>query len=103
MATKSTPGTKATGTRSRKTSTKQPTAQPIPIDTPISSTGTTSTKVSPDSTPATQAYPGIEEEIRRRAYELYEQRGRHDGLHDEDWRRAETEVLAKYQKKEKSA
>ncbi len=37
----------------------------------------------------------LEEEIRRRAYELYEQRGRQDGLAEEDWLRAETEVLGR--------
>ncbi len=33
-----------------------------------------------------------EDEIRRRAYELYEQRGREDGHDVEDWLRAEEEV-----------
>jgi Protein of unknown function (DUF2934) len=46
--------------------------------------------------------PGIQEEIRQRAYELYEERGRQDGFHDEDWSRAETEVLTRFQR-EKSA
>jgi hypothetical protein len=32
------------------------------------------------------------EAIRRRAYELYEQRGRTHGRHDEDWYRAEREI-----------
>jgi len=45
---------------------------------------------------------GIQEEIRQRAYELYEERGRQDGFHDEDWSRAETEVLSRFQR-EKSA
>jgi hypothetical protein len=44
----------------------------------------------------------IEEEIRIRAYELFEQRGRLEGYHDEDWARAEAEVLAKY-RRDKSA
>jgi len=35
---------------------------------------------------------GREEEIRRRAYELYEQRGRQDGGAEQDWFRAEAEV-----------
>jgi hypothetical protein len=34
-----------------------------------------------------------EQIIRRRAYELYEKRGREDGHAEEDWLRAETEVL----------
>ena len=36
----------------------------------------------------------VEEHIRHRAYELYEQRGRHDGLADQDWLRAEAELRA---------
>jgi hypothetical protein len=37
----------------------------------------------------------LEQQIRRRAYELYEQRGR-DGGHDlEDWFQAESEVTQK--------
>lgn len=31
--------------------------------------------------------------VRRRAYELYEERGREDGHAEEDWMRAEAEVL----------
>jgi len=34
----------------------------------------------------------LQEEIRRRAYELYEQRGKDDGHDLEDWLRAESEV-----------
>lgn len=45
---------------------------------------------------------GVEEEIRQRAYELYEERGRQHGFHHEDWSRAETEVLSRFQR-EKSA
>lgn len=37
---------------------------------------------------------GREDEIRRRAYELYEQRGRQDGGAEQDWIRAEQEVVA---------
>ncbi len=36
--------------------------------------------------------PNFEEAIRRRAYELYEQRGRKDGHDMDDWLRAESEV-----------
>ena len=35
----------------------------------------------------------LEEQIRARAYELYEQRGREDGHHEEDWLTAESEIL----------
>ena len=37
----------------------------------------------------------IEAEIRRRAYELYEQRGYIDGQQERDWLEAEREVLAR--------
>ena len=33
--------------------------------------------------------------VRRRAYELYEARGRQDGFHEEDWHRAERELRAR--------
>lgn len=38
----------------------------------------------------------LEEEIRRRAYELYEQRGATSGQDHEDWLVAEREILARY-------
>ena len=34
----------------------------------------------------------LQEQIRRRAYELYEQRGRDDGHETDDWLQAESEV-----------
>ncbi|MGB8782057.1 MAG: DUF2934 domain-containing protein [Terriglobales bacterium] len=37
----------------------------------------------------------IEEQIRERAYQLYEQRGREDGHDLDDWLRAESEVAGK--------
>ena len=46
----------------------------------------------------------IEERIRRRAYEIYEQRDRIDGLDFDDWLQAETEILgANPQRKRKAA
>jgi hypothetical protein len=39
----------------------------------------------------------LEDEIRRRAYEIYEERGRTPGDEHEDWLRAEREVLARYE------
>jgi hypothetical protein len=38
----------------------------------------------------------LEEEIRRRAYELFQERGGDHGRHHEDWLRAEAEVRARY-------
>jgi len=37
----------------------------------------------------------LEDQIRRRAYELYEQRGRTPGLEIDDWFRAEHEILGR--------
>jgi Protein of unknown function (DUF2934) len=45
----------------------------------------------PTETPATAVE--LEEQIRRRAYELYEQRGRIHGFDVDDWLQAENEVL----------
>ena len=36
------------------------------------------------------------EEIRRRAYEFYRERGGQHGSHEADWHRAESEVRSKY-------
>ena len=38
----------------------------------------------------------LEDEIRRRAYELYEQRGYLPGNEQDDWFAAEREILARY-------
>ena len=42
--------------------------------------------------PTNRSIAEIEETIRARAYELYEQRGREHGHAEEDWLRAEQEV-----------
>ncbi len=42
--------------------------------------------------------PNLEESIRRRAYALYEQRGREDGHDVDDWLRAEAEMTAQAMK-----
>lgn len=55
--------------------------------------------ISPDS-PSAQIQSETETEIRRRAYELYEARGRADGFDREDWIQAEAEVLSRLQNKE---
>ena len=39
--------------------------------------------------------PEIEDDIRRRAYEIYESRGLADGSEMEDWLQAESEILEK--------
>jgi DNA-binding transcriptional regulator GbsR (MarR family) len=52
-------------------------------------------QVSMESTPSTQS-EALQEEIRQRAHELYEERGREDGYAEQDWLHAETEVLARH-------
>jgi P-type Cu2+ transporter len=37
----------------------------------------------------------LEDQIRQRAYELYEERGREDGHELDDWLRAEAEIMQK--------
>ena len=39
-----------------------------------------------------QAHPNLKAEIRRRAYEIYEGRGREHGHELDDWVRAEAEI-----------
>ena len=46
----------------------------------------------PTANIATESHPNLEEQIRRRAHELYEERGREDGHDMEDWLRAEAEI-----------
>jgi len=41
---------------------------------------------------ATEPSQNLEEEIRRRAYEIYEGRGQEDGRDVEDWLRTEAEI-----------
>jgi Protein of unknown function (DUF2934) len=38
----------------------------------------------------------MQERIRRRAYELYEKRGRRDGHHEEDWAQAEEQIRGEH-------
>jgi hypothetical protein len=92
MATKN-PGTPRKTGSSRKATVKQ--SNPV---TPIRE------NLSAAENGSVQLHPGIEDEIRTRAYELYQERGGQHGFDQEDWRRAETEILSKYQReKEKSA
>jgi hypothetical protein len=43
-------------------------------------------------TKVTKSTPDLQEQIRRRAHELYEQRGRDDGHELDDWLQAESEL-----------
>ncbi len=74
--------------------------------TPKNGTSRTKNVATPDSSASTAvmdqemtqaAIPHeLEAEIRRRAYELYEQRGCTPGHEREDWAVAEREVMARY-------
>ncbi len=44
------------------------------------------------ATNPTTSTSDLQEQIRRRAYELYEQRGRNDGFELNDWLQAESEM-----------
>lgn len=89
----------------KTTSAKQGATQQKSTVTPIGPGANVAETVNRTFPPADHKPSGdqrIEEEIRVRAYELFEQRGRLEGFQDEDWARAEAEVLAKY-RRDKSA
>ena len=48
-----------------------------------------------EPTSTVPAVPQLEEQIRQRAYELYEERGGEDGYDLDDWLRAEEELTQK--------
>ena len=84
----------------RKTTSKQPTEQSTSTVTPIGPGGANVENARNDGFASMD--DRIEKEIRIRAYELFEERGRLEGYDREDWTRAETEVLARY-RRDKSA
>lgn len=78
-------------TTSSKKGATQPTSTVTPIGIAISSGETHSHALPRDLE--------IEEQVRIRAYELFEERGRQEGYDRDDWARAEAEILAKFQRK----
>jgi DUF2934 family protein len=56
---------------------------------------TTATRRQTPALAVMKSAPDLQEQIRRRAHELYEQRGRDEGHELEDWLRAESEVTQK--------
>jgi hypothetical protein len=100
--------TKAITPISQGDSSEQPVATFTEVD--INSVERTVTPISRGNGKAAEARKydsahlpsGVYEEIRRRAYELYEERGRQHGFHHDDWARAEREVLSRFER-EKSA
>src|SRR5215469_15830885 len=85
----------------KKANSKKTVTPPIPIDSAASpvSPNPVMTAGAGDNAALSDRFPGFQEEIRQRAYELYEARGRQEGFQEEDWIRAETEILARYRAK----
>ena len=52
---------------------------------------------------ANHAPAGLEDQIRLRAYELFEQRGYVHGYADEDWFNAEREILTRHAEQKQTA
>ncbi len=63
---------------------------------PVTSTSVVVEKKSSRSNGNAKAPSELEQAIRSRAYELYEERGRQDGFAQQDWLKAEAEVLSRY-------
>ena len=98
MATKPSKPRKTTSAK-EGAAQKKSTVTPIGQGTNITETSNRAFQIADHRSSSDQR---IEEEIRIRAYEFFEQRGRQEGFQDEDWARAEAEVVAKYQR-DKSA
>jgi hypothetical protein len=52
-----------------------------------------SNSLSKETVQVADVRPDVQEQIRMRAYELYEQGGREDGRELENWLRAESEIV----------
>ena len=81
------------GTKKARTNVQPP----VPIDAAKSPMSV------PKSVNAIGAIQDPLESIRRRAYELYEQRGRQDGFHEQDWLQAESEILSSLSRTSRTA
>jgi hypothetical protein len=99
---------KTPGKTRKNTSPKKSSPQQSSTVTPIDqasqgvwpeNTAARKTEVSrPEAAKPSDAGATMEEQIRRRAYELFEERGREPGFEAEDWRRAEAEVRTQFQR-----
>lgn len=89
---------KANGARTPKKATKS--------ETPLAETARTATATARSSKPVSAAakdnggarpsHEELQEAIRHRAYQLYCERGHQGGSPEEDWNRAEREVMARF-------
>jgi hypothetical protein len=88
------------GSKSKKAAKKSPAKKATPAEsvaekiatTPPPERATLTASVRTKTPSAAELY----EEIRRRAYEFYQERGGQHGSHETDWHRAELEVRSKY-------
>ena len=71
--------------------------QVIQMPEPSAATATASSEVKKTTPPISIDLQG---EIRRRAYELYEERGCVHGYEQEDWAKAEREVLTRHSRQQ---
>jgi hypothetical protein len=69
------------------------TTYPLPPKSPTEIRSSTSTRT---GRPGSGSSSDYEEDIRFRAYQLWEQRGRRDGFGEEDWLDAEKEIIERY-------
>ena len=63
---------------------------------------TSTTRARKASSSTNSATTGLEAQIRQRAYELYQERGCTPGQENEDWLRAEREVLARAKRQQRA-
>mgnify|MGYP001353040282 CR=1 FL=1 len=112
--TKSTPGSKAGRTSAGANNSNEQPGNGVPANAPQTApvaAGTTAAEAAAETKAAPESRKfevvkaeqrknvlpiNMEEEIRRRAYELYQQRGSAAGSESEDWFRAEREVRQRY-------
>ena len=80
---------KPTGTPRKKPSNV---SEQLPAAQAAATPPSTSTLLSTPHVSGLQVVPPSEEQVRRRAYEIYESQGRPEGRHEEHWRQAEKEV-----------
>lgn len=80
--------------KGKEAAAKKPVAEEIASTAPVTSPHLAAESVRLRTAPPPPAE--LYEEIRRRAYEFFRERGGQHGSHEADWHRAESEVRSKY-------
>jgi hypothetical protein len=90
---------KAPSTSTKPATNDEAPAKPVASVQPDASKAGVQTKTAgkQDNGNGARTNGDLEAAIRQRAYELYEKRGRQDGLHKEDWLQAEREIMGQQQ------